>query len=60
MIRRRDSGDLPATHVIARMSLGGFVALLFLAALAFAVFWRGYELALERVVADAVKSWLLP
>jgi hypothetical protein len=60
VIRRRDPGSLPATHVIARISLGGFVALLFLAALLLAVFWRGHELALERIVADVVKSWLLP
>lgn len=59
-MRRRDPEDPSATHVIARVSLGLFVVLLFAAALALAVMWRADELALERGMENAVKSWLWP
>jgi hypothetical protein len=60
MIGRRNPGDLPVSHVIARITLATFVALLFLTALALVVFRGGDELAFERMVAGAVKSWLIP
>jgi hypothetical protein len=60
MTGRRSPGDLPLSHIIARISLVGFVALFFLAALALAFFLRGGELALERTIEDAVRSRLLP
>lgn len=60
MIGRRGLGDLPQSHSVARTALGGFVALLFLAALALAVYLAGDELALARIMEDAVKSRLLP
>lgn len=60
MIGRRNPGDLPVSHVIARISLGTFIALLFLTALAIVVLWRGHELALARTWADAFRARLLP
>jgi len=60
MIARRSSGDLPPSHTIARISLAGFVALFFLAALVLAIFLRGDELWLARTIEDAVRARLLP
>jgi hypothetical protein len=60
MTGRRSPGDLPLSHVIARASLSGFVALVFLTALALVVFWSRDELAVARTWADAVRAGLLP
>ena len=60
MIGRRKPGDLPVSHVIARISLGTSIALLFLTALAIVVLWSGHELALARTWADAVRARLFP
>lgn len=60
MTKGHGPGDIPASHAVARMTLGGFVVLLFLAGLALAVYCRGSELALVRTMADTVRTRLLP
>jgi hypothetical protein len=56
----RESGDLPTSHVIARMLLIGLIALLFIAALTLVVLRGGDERAVARMISDSVKNWLLP
>lgn len=60
MIGQRRPGELPVSHLVARIVLAAFGALLFLAAISLAIFWRSDELAVERIIADSVRSWLLP
>jgi hypothetical protein len=60
MIGHRGPGELPVSHLVARIVLAAFAALLFLTAISLAVFWRSDELAFERTIADSVRSWLLP
>jgi hypothetical protein len=56
----REPGDLPTSHVIARMLLIGLIALLFIAALTLVVLRSGDERAVARMISDSVKNWLLP
>lgn len=60
MIGRRGPGELPVSHLVGRILLAAFAALLFLTAISLAVFWRTHELAFERAIADAVRSGLMP
>jgi hypothetical protein len=56
----REPGDLPTSHVVARVLLIGLIALLFLAALTLVVVHGGDERAVGRMISDGVKNWLLP
>ena len=58
MIGRRGSADLPARHVIARMTLGTWVILLFLLALTLVILRMSGELALEHTIANGFRHWL--
>jgi hypothetical protein len=56
----REPGDLPTSHVIARILLSGLITILFVAALTLVVLRGGDERAVARMISDGVKNWLLP
>jgi hypothetical protein len=56
----RNPGRLPVGHVVFRVLLASLVVILIVAAVIAAVLHRGGELALGRIVWDAVKHGALP